>query len=50
MTPQKMKSLQDEDYRLGYVAFTRAKKVLILSCLQDIDTDSLDKNTFSILC
>lgn len=49
MTPQKMKSLTDEDYRLGYVAFTRAKKVLIISCLQDIDTDCLDKNIFCII-
>ena len=49
MTPQNMKSLTDEDYRLGYVAFTRAKKVLVLSCLQGIDIDRLDKNVFSII-
>lgn len=49
MTPQKMKSLSDEDFRLGYVAFTRAKKVLILSCLQEIDIDALDKAVFDIV-
>lgn len=44
-----MKSLSDEDFRLGYVAFTRAKKVLILSCLQEIDIDALDKAVFDIV-
>lgn len=49
MTPQKMKSLSDEDYRLGYVAFTRARKVLILSCLQEMDVKVLDKTVFDVV-
>lgn len=49
MTPEEMKSLKDEDFRLGYVAFTRAKKVLILTCLQNINENMLDKDTVKIL-
>ena len=49
MTPRNMKSLSDEDYRLAYVAFTRARRVLILTCLQDIDTSKLEVGTFSII-
>lgn len=37
-----MENVKDDDYRLGYVAFSRAKEKLLLSCLK-----SFDKSFFS---
>jgi DNA helicase-2/ATP-dependent DNA helicase PcrA len=49
MNGEDMKSETDEDYRLGYVAFTRARKVLILCCLKEIDIAKIDPEIFSII-
>ena len=43
-----MESDKDEDYRLGYVAFSRAKKVLIICCLEKIDLNQLESGCFDI--
>lgn len=39
-TKENMKS-SDDDFRLGYVAFTRAKKLLILSCFEKLNKNEL---------
>ena len=44
MTHTNMKSDTDEDYRLGYVAFTRAKKFLMLACKEPVDVDDIKRN------
>ena len=49
MNGEDMKSETDEDYRLGYVAFTRARKVLILCCLKEIDIAKIDPEIFLII-
>jgi DNA helicase-2/ATP-dependent DNA helicase PcrA len=49
MNGEDMKSETDEDYRLGYVALTRARKVLILCCLKEIDIVKIDPEIFSII-
>lgn len=49
MSQQDMASETDEDYRLGYVAFSRPKKVLVLTCLEKIDEKELDFNIFKIV-
>ena len=37
MTRANMESDTDEMYRLGYVAFTRPKRVLLLACMEIMD-------------
>lgn len=49
MSQQDMANETDEDYRLGYVAFSRPKKVLVLACLEKIDEEELDSNIFKIV-
>lgn len=44
MTKSNMKSDADEDYRLGYVAFTRARKVLIIACSDKVDLSNIKKS------
>ena len=44
MTHTNMKSDVDEDYRLGYVAFTRAKKLLMLACKEPVDVNDIKRN------
>lgn len=41
-----LKNEKDEEYRLGYVAFSRAKRVLALACLEKIDFTELRKDIF----
>lgn len=41
-----LKNEKDEEYRLGYVAYSRAKKVLALACLEKIDFVELNKSIF----
>lgn len=41
-----LKNETDEEYRLGYVAYSRAKKVLALACLEIIDFAELNKGIF----
>ena len=44
MTKSNMKSDTDEDYRLGYVAFTRARKVLLIACSDKVDLSNIKKS------
>lgn len=44
MTDSNMKSDTDEDYRLGYVAFTRARKVLLIACSDKVDISKIKKS------
>ncbi len=44
MTKTNMKSDADETYRLGYVAFTRPRKVLILACIEKVDISKIKSN------
>lgn len=44
MTKSNMKSDTDEDYRLGYVAFTRARKVLLIACSDKVDISNIKKS------
>lgn len=41
-----LKNEKDEDYRLGYVAYSRAKRVLALACLEKIDFVELNEDIF----
>ena len=41
-----LKNEKDEEYRLGYVAFSWAKRVLALACLEKIDFTELRKDIF----
>lgn len=41
-----LKNEKDEDYRLGYVAYSRAKRVLALACLEKIDFAELNEDIF----
>jgi DNA helicase-2/ATP-dependent DNA helicase PcrA len=41
MTKTNMKSDTDELYRLGYVAFTRPRKMLLLACKESIDLNKI---------
>lgn len=47
MSKSNMKSETDEDYRLGYVAFTRARDLLVLACLEEVDIKQI-KNTVKL--
>ncbi|MGI6501635.1 MAG: UvrD-helicase domain-containing protein [Anaerostipes sp.] len=49
MSSDDLKNETDEEYRLGYVAYSRPKKLLVLSCLEDIDCSKLDKGLFEII-
>lgn len=46
MTKENMYDGKDEDYRLGYVAYSRAKKVLALTCLEKIEFSELNNQIF----
>lgn len=46
MKKDDLKNEKDEEYRLGYVAFSRAKRVLALACLEKIDFTELGKDIF----
>ena len=41
-TKEEMESLKSDDHRLGYVAFTRAKKLLVLCCLEKLDESEIE--------
>ena len=47
MTRTNMKSDSDEMYRLGYVAFTRPRKILMLACLEKMDFNKI-KSTVNV--
>lgn len=47
MTRTDMKSDTDEMYRLGYVAFTRPRKVLLLACMEKMDFSKI-KSTVKV--
>lgn len=42
-TEENMKDSKNDDCRIGYVAFTRAKKLLVLCCLQNLKEGDLKK-------
>ncbi len=44
MTKNGMKSDTDEDFRLGYVAFTRARKVLLIACADKVDISKINNS------
>lgn len=46
MRSKDLKNEKDEEYRLGYVAYSRAKKVLALACLEKIDFAEMNKDVF----
>lgn len=48
MNNENMLSVKDEDYRLGYVAFSRAKRILMIACLEQIDICEIDKDVFEL--
>lgn len=49
MTKSDMEKENDEEYRLGYVAFSRAKKVLAIAAMQEINVENFDKEIWDIL-
>ena len=49
MTKTDMRNESDEDYRLGYVAFSRARKVLAVAVLEEIDTSAFDTKIWDIV-
>lgn len=49
MTKANMRKENDEDYRLGYVAFSRARKVLAVAVLEDMDITVLDAEVWDIV-
>lgn len=38
---EQMESLESDDHRLGYVAFTRARKLLVLCCLEQLSESEI---------
>ena len=44
-----MEDEKDEEFRLGYVAYSRAKKVLVLACLEKVNYNELDHNIYEEL-
>lgn len=49
MTKTDMRNESDEDYRLGYVAFSRARKVLAVAVLEEIDTSAFNTKIWDIV-
>lgn len=49
MTKTDMRNESDEDYRLGYVAFSRAQKVLAVAVLEEIDISAFDTKIWDIV-
>lgn len=49
MTKTDMRNERDEDYRLGYVAFSRARKVLAVAVLEEIDISVFDTQIWDIV-
>lgn len=49
MTKTDMRNESDEDYRLGYVAFSRARKVLAVAVLEKIDILAFDTKIWDIV-
>lgn len=49
MTKNDMENEDDEDYRLGYVAFSRAKKVLVIAAMKTVNTESFDEKIWEIV-
>lgn len=41
-----LKNEKDEEYRLGYVAYSRAKRMLALACLEKIDFSEMNEDIF----
>ncbi len=39
---RRLTKYKNDYYRLGYVAFTRAKKLLVLSCLEELADNEID--------
>lgn len=46
MSSKDLKNEKDEEYRLGYVAYSRAKRVLALACLEKVDFTEINKDVF----
>lgn len=49
MTKSDMRSENDEDYRLGYVAFSRARKVLAVAVLEEMDFSVFDNKIWDVV-
>ena len=46
MRSKDLKNEKDEEYRLGYVAYSRAKRVLALACLEKVDFAEMNQDVF----
>lgn len=46
MRSKDLKNEKGEEYRLGYVAYSRAKRVLALACLEKVDFTEINKDVF----
>ena len=49
MTKTDMRNENDEDYRLGFVAFSRARKVLAVAVLENMDVSVFDNKVWDIV-
>lgn len=49
MTKTDMRNENDEDYRLGFVAFSRARKVLAVAVLENMDISVFDDKVWDIV-
>ena len=49
MTKTDMRNESDEDYHLGYVAFSRARKILAVAVLEEINTSVFDTQIWDIV-